>query len=169
MNVLLFLFFGYTMAFHVLEAPVPDKVARNPFALKPNVWPSVILALLMICIAINIYKVVKKNRGKEDFTLAAFFGSVPPFIKSKVFIAIVIVVAMSFLLEPLGFMVTCFIFLVAYGILLGDRKYLRLILISLGITLLLYICFGVLLSVNLPRGTVPALRNFALFLESLIP
>ncbi|MEF9895468.1 MAG: tripartite tricarboxylate transporter TctB family protein, partial [Clostridia bacterium] len=75
----------------------------------------------------------------------------------------------SFVLEPLGFMVTCFLFLISYGLLLGERKYLRLVLFALLITLVLYICFGVLLSVNLPRGTVPFLRNFALFIESLIP
>ena len=36
------------------------------------------------------------------------------------------------------------------------------------ITLALYIIFSGMLSVNLPRGTVGVLRNFALFLESII-
>lgn len=168
-NVLLFLFFGYTMAFHVLEAPVPDKVARNPYALQPNVWPSVILALLMICVVFNIIKIIRKNKGNPDFSMKSFLGSIPGFLKSKLFLGILIVVVMSFLLEPLGFMVTCFLFLVLYGLLLGYRKILVLLLVSLLITFVLYICFGVLLSVNLPRGTIPFLRNFALFIESLIP
>ncbi|MDO4546719.1 MAG: tripartite tricarboxylate transporter TctB family protein [Clostridia bacterium] len=168
-NILLFLFFVYTLCFNVLEAPVPDRVQRNPFALQPNVWPSVILVLLMICVAINIYKIISKNKGKPEFTLKAFGASISSFLKSRLFIGIAIVVILSFLLESLGFMVSCFLFLISYGILLGERKIWRLVLICLIITLVLYICFGVLLAVNLPRGTIPALRNFALFVESLIP
>ncbi|MEG1813046.1 MAG: tripartite tricarboxylate transporter TctB family protein [Clostridia bacterium] len=168
-NILLFLFFGYTLGFHVLEAPIPTKVLRNPYALKPNIWPGAILVLLLICVAINIIKIIRAKKGTPGFTLKEFGASVLPFLKSKLFIGIVIVVVLSFVLEPLGFMVTCFLFLISYGLLLGERKYLRLVLFALLITLVLYICFGVLLSVNLPRGTVPFLRNFALFIESLIP
>lgn len=168
-NILLFLFFGYTLSFHVLEAPVPDKVMRNPYALKPGVWPGVILALLMICLFVNIINIYRKNKGNPDFSLKVFGAQIPGFLKSRLFLGIVIVVVLSFLLEPLGFIVTCFLFLVSYGLLLGDRKYLRLILVSLLITAVLYIGFGVLLSVNLPRGTIPALRSFALFIESLLP
>ena len=32
-NILLFIFFGYTFFTHVLEAAVPASVARNPYAL----------------------------------------------------------------------------------------------------------------------------------------
>ena len=44
-------------------------------------------------------------------------------------------------------------------ILLGDKNIVRNIIVSLALTLFLYLFFGVLLKVNLPRGTVPALRN----------
>lgn len=168
LNVLLLLFFGYTLAFHVLEAPVPAKVERNPYALQPGVWPTVLLVLLILLLVLNIIKILRKNRGKEEFTIKSFLNSVPAFFKSKVFFGILVVVIAAFLLEPLGFIVTCFLLLVAYGFLLGDRKYWRLLLVALLVTLVLYICFGVLLQVNLPRGTVPFLRNFALFLERLI-
>ena len=36
------------------------------------------------------------------------------------------------------------------------------------ITLVLYIVFSGMLSVNLPRGTIGFLRNFALWLESIV-
>ncbi len=169
MNILLLIFFLFTLFFHVLEAPIPIKVLNNPNALKPNIWPSVILVLLIACIAANIIKIIRKNKGKPEFSLSAFAKSIPPFFTNKMFIGIVIVVIVSFILDPLGFMPTCFLFLVAYGILLGERKYLRLCLFALLITLVLYIVFGVLLQVNLPRGTIPFLRQFSLFIESLIP
>ena len=72
LNVLLWLGLAYTYAFHVLEAPVPAKVLRNPYALKPDVWPSVIIILLLICVAINIIRIVTKYRGKAEFSLGAF-------------------------------------------------------------------------------------------------
>jgi len=168
-NGLLFLGLAYTLCFHVLEAPVPIKTQKNPYALQPNIWPSVLIVLLLICIAFNIYKIIRKNKGKPDFSFKKFLMDIPGFFTSKLFIGILIVVGASLVLEPLGFMVTCFLFMIAYGLLLGDRKYWRLALVALLVTLALYICFGVLLQVNLPRGTIPFLRNFALFVESLIP
>ena len=33
-NILLFIFFGYTFFTHVLEAAVPASVARNPYAVS---------------------------------------------------------------------------------------------------------------------------------------
>ncbi len=166
-NLLLLALCGYTLGFHVLEAPVPDKVARNPYALQPGVWPSVLLVLLMICLVVNIVRMILKNREGNALSFKEFGAQVVAFFKSKLFFGILLVVVASFLLEPLGFMVTSLLLLIAYGLLLGERKWLRLILASLGITLALYIAFGILLSVNLPRGTVPFLRNFALFVESL--
>lgn len=91
------------------------------------------------------------------------------FFKSKLFIGMVIVVVMSLLYEPVGFMVTCLLFLIAYGYLLGERRPLNLILTSVIITIILYIGFAVLLGVLLPRGQISFLRNFALFVESLVP
>ena len=79
------------------------------------------------------------------------------------------VMTMALMYEPIGFMVTSVVFLVVYGILLGERRPLILIGSALVITLILYIGFAVLLGVMLPRGQVPFLRDFALFVESLVP
>ncbi len=168
-NIILLLFFIFTLLFHVTEAAIPIKVLNNPNTLKPNVWPSVILVLLILCIVANIIKIIRNNKGKPDFSLKAFGATIPGFLRSKMFIGIAIVVVLSFLLEPLGFMPTCFLFLMGYGVLLGNRKYLKLALFSLLIMFVLYIGFGVFLQVNLPRGTIPFLRSFSLFVESLIP
>ena len=168
-NILLLVFFGYTLAFHVLEAPIPEKVARNPYYLQPNVWPTVILWLLIICLIANIIKIILKNKGKESFTLASFMASIPTFLKTRMFRGIVLVLAASFMLEPLGFMVTTLFILLSYGYLLGGASLKwKLPVIAVGITIFLYIAFSIWLQVNLPRGTVPAMRNFALWIESLL-
>ena len=167
-NILLVVFLGFTFFTHVTESVIPASVERNPYALRPDVWPKAIIILLEICLIINIIQIIKRNKGKEDFTIGAFAKSIPDFFKSKMFLGMVILTVASFILEPLGFMVTCFLMLFFYGLLLGDRKIVRLLIASVGITLILYIIFSGLLSVNLPRGTVGFLREFALGLEGII-
>lgn len=66
----------------------------------------------------------------------------------------VLVVVMALMYEPVGFMLTCLLFLFAYGLLLGQRNIPMLILSSVIITIILYIGFAVFLSVLLPRGQI---------------
>jgi len=167
-NIILAVFLGFAFFTHVLEAPVPAKVLKNPYALQPDVWPKAIIILLEICLVINIIQIIRRNRGKEDFTLAAFARTVPDFFKSKQFLGILILIGASLILETVGFMVTSLLILFLYGMLLGERNYVRLAIASVCITLILYIVFSGMLSVNLPRGTIGFLRNFALFLESIV-
>ena len=168
MNILLVVFLGYSYFTHVLEAPVPVKVQKNPYAFQPDVWPKVIIILLLICLIANIIKIIKKNKGNPKFTLAAFAATIPVFFKNKMFRGIVILAVASLVLETLGFMVTAVLVLFFYGWLLGENKFVRLAIASVCIALGLYIFFSGMLSVNLPRGTVGVLRNFALFLESIV-
>ena len=168
MNILLVVFLGYSYFTHVLEAPVPVKVQKNPYAFQPDTWPKVIIILLEICLIINIIQIIRKNKGKEEFTLKYFVSTIPGFFKSKMFLGIIILTAASLLLETLGFVVTAVLVLFAYGALLGEKNFVRLGIASVIIALVLYIVFSGLLSVNLPRGTIGFLRNFALFLESIV-
>ena len=167
-NILLFIFLGFTFFTHVLEAAVPAKVANNPYALQPDVWPKAIIILLEICLIVNIIQIIKKNKGNPDFSIGAFAKSIPDFLKSKLFLGIVIMVAASFMLETVGFIVTALFVLFFYGMLLGEKNIVRLLIAAVCITLVLYIVFSGMLSVNLPRGTISFLRNFALWLESIV-
>ena len=168
MNILLVVFLGFSYFTHVLEAPVPVKVQKNPYAFQPDTWPKVIIILLLICLVINIIQIIKRNKGKENFTLKAFVATIPGFFKSKMFLGIIILAVASFLLETIGFVVTAILVLFFYGMLLGEKKIARLAIASVLIALVLYIVFSGMLSVNLPRGTIGFLRNFALFLESIV-
>ncbi len=162
-NVLLWLGLLYAYFFNVLEAPIPDRTARNPYTLKPDVWPKAIIILLLICIAINIFNIIRKNRNNPDFSFASMFN-----INVKRWIGMALIIASSFVLEPLGYMATCFLVLFLYGLLLGQTHVVRLLIFSVIITFVLYIVFSVLLSVNLPRGTIPEMRNFSLYVESIV-
>ena len=167
-NVLLFVALGYTYFTHVLEAKVPKSYLKNPNVLHPSVWPKVIIILLLICIAVNIYKIIKKNKGNPEFTFSAFAKNSVAFFKSKMFIGMVVLVIASLVLEPLGFVVTAALIMFCYGMLLGEKKWWRLAIISVLLGIGLHIVFSGLLNVNLPRGTVDFLRSFSLFLENLV-
>ena len=166
-NILLFVFLGFTYFTHVLEAKVPKSYMKNPNVLHPSVWPKAIIILLLICIAINIYKIIKKNKGNPEFNFSAFGKNSLVFLKSKMFLGMVILIVASFILEPLGFVVTGALIMFCYGMLLGEKKWWRLAIIAVALGIVLHIAFSGLLGVNLPRGTIPFLRNFSLFLENL--
>ncbi|MDR0376559.1 MAG: tripartite tricarboxylate transporter TctB family protein, partial [Spirochaetaceae bacterium] len=113
-------------------------------------WPQMLLVLLMIAIVYNIFKFFKAHKKEAvAAAFADFFPGVLRFLKSKLFIGMVIVMAMALVYEPLGFVMTCLLFLVSYGILLGERRPVVLAVSSLGIMLLLYIGFSVFLGVML--------------------
>ncbi|MBQ6774450.1 MAG: tripartite tricarboxylate transporter TctB family protein [Synergistaceae bacterium] len=162
-NVLLWLGLLYSYFFNVLEAPIPDRTARNPYTLKPDVWPKAIIILLLICIAINIFNIIRKNKNNPEFSLDALLS-----IRARMCMGIALILAASFVLEPFGYMVTCVLVLFLYGLLLGQTHVIRLAFMSIILTLVLYVVFSVLLSVNLPRGTIPELRNFSLYIESIV-
>jgi hypothetical protein len=131
-------------------------------------WPQALLVLFMIAIAWNVFSYFKKNQKEEIKTaFADFFPGVLRFLKSKLFIGMLILIAMAVLYEPLGFMATSLLFLIGYGILLGEQRIPVLVLSAIGIMVLLYIGFSVFLGVMLPRGYAPFLRNLALLVESI--
>jgi len=166
-NVLLFVFLGYTYFTHVLEAKVPKSYLKNPNVLHPSVWPKLIIILLLICIAINIIRIIRKNKGNPEFTFSAFCKNSLEFLKSKMFFGMIILVVAALVLEPLGFVVTAALLMFAYGMLLGEKKWWRLAILSCVLAVVLHIAFSGLLGVSLPRGTVSFLRDFSLFLENL--
>jgi len=133
-------------------------------------WPQALLALLILALVWNIYQYFRRHPVSEvKAAFRDFFPSVGRLIRSKLFVGMVLVVVMALLYEPMGFMACCLLFMVAYGYLLGQRKLPLLIGTSVVITIILYIGFAVMLGVLLPRGQIPFLRNFALFVESLVP
>lgn len=166
-NVLLFIFLGFSYFTHVLESKIPKVFNKNPYNLNPGFWPKMIIILLMVCIAINIYQIIKKNKGNKDFNFATFGKNTLAFLKSKMFLAMLLLIFAAVILETVGFTVTAFVVLFCYGLLLGEKKIVRLLIASAFIALLLHVLFSGLLDVTLPRGTIPFLRNFALFLENI--
>lgn len=164
-NLLLLGFSAFCI--YYVGTTMPESAANE---LGAEQWPQALLILLILSICWNIFKYFKKNK-KEDIAASFqdFFPSIVRLVKSKLFFGMALVVIMALMYEPVGFMATCLLFLLSYGFLLGQRKFVMLAVTSIVITVILYVGFAVMLGVMLPRGQVPFLRNFALFVESLIP
>lgn len=163
-NVLL-LAFGIFCYFYV-GATMP---ASDPLELGAEQWPQAVLFLMFLALAYNIFRIIKTNRANGiSFGFGGIAKETVGFFKSKLFVAMVIVMVMALVLEYLGFLFTCFLFMVAYGLLLGERRIPVLILSALGITLILYIGFSVFLGVMLPRG-YGIFRTITLAVEGIIP
>lgn len=164
-NLLLLVFSVF--CFFYVGSTMPKSAVNE---LGAEQWPQAILFLMILAILWNIFKFFKTH-GREELSGAfgAFGKDVAGFFKSKLFIGMVIVVIMAAMYEPVGFITTSLVFMIAYSMLLGERRPWMLILSAVLITLLLYIGFSVFLGVMLPRGQVPVLRNFALFVESIVP
>ena len=129
-------------------------------------WPRVILVLIIVLSVVNLIQAIKKMKA-EGATVTSGID-VAGFFKSKLFIGMILVFAAALILPIIGFIPTCFIFLILYGLLLGDKKYLRLVIAALLITIVVYIIFQGALDIFLPRGK-GVFRTFALALERLLP
>mgnify|MGYP000893319075 CR=1 FL=1 len=163
-NVLLLMFSVF--CFFYVGATMPTSPVNE---LGAEQWPQALLIILFLALLWNIRNYFKRNE-KEDVAQAfkQFLPDIVSFLKSKLFIGMILLMVMAYLYEPLGFIATSLLFLISYGVLLGQRKPLVLILSSVAITLLLYVGFSVFLGVMLPRGFVPFLRELALFFEAIV-
>ena len=144
--------------------------AQSPAATETELgaafWPHIILILMILLSLVNLYQAFKKMKAEggkltDGIDLSGFF-------KSKLLVGMVAVVIMAVLLPIIGFIPTCLLFLIGYGFLLGERRIPRMILISLILTVVIYIVFQGALDIMLPRGT-GFFRSFALTIETILP
>lgn len=126
-------------------------------------WPRVILGIMIVLLAVGLVNMIRKKDGK----LPVSAEGCKAFFKSKLIIGMAICAVTAFILPYIGFIPTCALFLVAYGILLGERRPQTLALTAVVATLIIYIIFQGPLGIFLPRG-YSFFRSFALTMESII-
>lgn len=143
------------------ESPAPTATE-----LGAAFWPRIILVLLIILIIVNIVNSLKKMKGSGEKLTAGF--NLGEFLKSKLFVGMILVAVMAVLMPIIGFIPVSFLFLIAYGVLLGERRIGFLIIVALVITAILYVLFQGALDIMLARGT-GIFREFALFFETKLP
>ncbi len=160
-SIFLTIFAVYCFFLVGAQSPAP-----TPTELGAAFWPRIILVAMIALLIANIVKSLKEDK----VTAKSLFGEfkIAEFFKSKLFIGMVLVFVLALLMPYIGFIPVCFLFLVAYGALLGERRWLRLVLISLVVTVIIYILFQGALSIMLARGT-GVFREFALMCEGFLP
>ncbi len=160
-NGALAIFFTYCFFFIGMTAP-----PSNPTNMDAAQWPQVILFLLVALLCVNMYQIYKKTpANKRNFNIMGN-TTVVEFLKSKLVMGIVFIALFALALEPLGFMLSTFIFSFAYQWLLGEKRPARLAIVAFVATIVIYLIFQRALGIMLPRG-YGFLRDFALMLESI--
>ena len=117
--------YGYT-AFFMMDAGMPPFMRRSP------IWPSTFpkaLAILGIIISLLIVLRMEKsdiNVKESDIN----YRNLGQYKIGQAFLLLSFMVAYALFLRPMGFLASTTAFLVFSGALLGERKLLRLFLIS---------------------------------------
>lgn len=126
-------------------------------------WPRLILGIMIVLLVVGLVNMLRKKDGKAPVNGEAVKG----FFKSKLLLGMIICAVTALILPTIGFIPTAFLFLVAYGILLGEKRPVVLIVTGVVATLILYVIFQGPLSIFLPRG-YGVFRNFALAMENIL-
>ncbi len=160
LSLLMLGFFSYCYVYIGMAMP-----ASPGTELGAEQWPQIILGLLVILLTVHTFKTWKEQKANRNQDVISV-DMLKEFLHSKLLISFLLVVAMAFLMEYAGFLMTAFCFVAAYCRLLGERRPLVVIAAAAVITVLLYITFSKGLSVMLPRG-YGAMRDMALWIDSL--
>lgn len=160
-NGVLAIFFTYCFFFIGITAP-----PSNPSNMDAAQWPQVILFLLVALLCVNMYQIYKKTPANKRSLNIMGNTTVLELLKSKLVIGIVFITLYAIALEPLGFMLSTFVFSFAYQWLLGEKRPARLAVTALVATVVIYFIFQRALGIMLPRG-YGFLRDFALMIESI--
>ena len=116
--------YGYA-AFFLMDYLLPPFMQRNP------VWPSTfpkILSVLAILIALSILLGVEKP-AKETTKLDIDYQRLQDYNSGQAFLMLVMMVLYAFTLRPLGFFISTIGFLSLSSIILGERGFIKLLLI----------------------------------------
>jgi len=118
--------------------------------LGPGFWPKFILICMMILsllVAVDAFRARKKSAVKKASEAASSEGS-----RIRFSSALILIIAYFFLMNIIGFVALTPFFLIAFMVLLGERSWSWMIILSLGMTILIILAFTQAMYVPLPRG-----------------
>ena len=138
------------------------KIAKNA-AVQPSTFPRImIIGMAVFTIVLLVQSIIKIGTMKPDDPLAAEPGTIN-FVKDKGVRAALFVIALcalyTALFKSLGYVVVSFLLCGIIMWLIGARKPVQLILISLLVPLFVWLVFYKMLSVNIPMGILQPLRD----------
>ncbi|MCD8224341.1 MAG: tripartite tricarboxylate transporter TctB family protein [Clostridiales bacterium] len=150
MNYLFILVLGAVCLYLYAMLGMENPAAGAEAELGAAFWPRAVLVLLIIMLAVNF--VLDWRRMKRVGLGIAGSFDIGEFLESRPFAGMILVACLVVGLPYVGFLPACFVFLIAGGILVGEKRPVVLFLFSLAVTVVLYVLFQGLLGVNLPGG-----------------
>jgi len=133
----------YTIAARYKGHEIYDK-------LGPGFWPKFILICMMILsflVAVDAFRARKKLSKEKEFEAVKSVGS-----RIRFFSALILIIAYFILMNVIGFIALTPFFLVAFMILLGEKSWPWMIILSVGMTIVIILAFTQAMYVPLPRG-----------------
>ena len=122
--LLLFGVYGYT-AFFTMDAGLPPFMRRNP--VWPSTFPKVIAVLGM---AASVYILLGLEKADPDKKPEFDFHRLGEYKIGQAVLLLLLMVGYALALRPIGFLFSTVLFLVLSAIVLGERRYLLLCIIS---------------------------------------
>jgi FlaA1/EpsC-like NDP-sugar epimerase len=109
--------------------------------MSPYLFP-VLIAVFLVLLSVSLYSEGKRVSGQSQ-------EGATPKIKT-VFIAVLMMLGYFFLMPLIGFLPMTAVYLMAFFYFLGERHWIRMILLSAITSGLLYVIFDMMLNVMLP-------------------
>ncbi len=137
--LLICLAYGYA-AFFVMDATIPPFMKRNP------VWPSTFPKVIAVLGAVSsIYVLVGFEKSSEDKTPDIDYRRLWDYNIGQAALLLGLMVLYALMLRPAGFLASTSVFLIAGALILGERRLLTLLIVTLIATVgIWYLVEGVL-------------------------
>lgn len=134
----------------ILTLRLPHQTMGDP--LGPKVFPLIIgIATLILGIALLIREKLISNEKKEILQM-----KMTQSVKALIFrigLTSIFGVIYGFLLDPLGYLISTFIFMVLLMFVINKlERIMESLIVSVGFSIVTYVSFGMLLKLSLPRG-----------------
>ncbi|MDD9998114.1 MAG: tripartite tricarboxylate transporter TctB family protein [Rhodospirillaceae bacterium] len=163
LSVLALLFSGWL----IVDAPIP--LDRDLLAMSPRVFPYLILLGTVVVAAIFLGFRIRDTGSESAVAVGTADVAASRATTVRQLVFLIISVACALLLNTLGFIITMFILMASTSVLVGNRRPLQILGISLAIPLGFYIAVTHVMRTALPeidlvqRALAPLLRLLPAF------
>jgi len=161
------LFNGFLLAFFIAMMIDSNNIRILNNDAGARYWPMTILGIAVFIFSVKVRR-IWKNLPKEErrFRFTDTFRLKEPGTQ-KLLLAFILLVAYATLLPYGGFILTTILFSAALCCILGSRSALKSLLGGVAVAMPIYVIFGLLLGIRLPRG-IGVLHHISLWFEMLM-
>jgi len=131
--------YGYS-AYFLMDASLPPFMKRNP--VWPSTFPKVLAVMGMI---VSLYVLLGFEKGGEEKTPDIDYRRLWDYNLGQAVLLLGLMVLYALMLRPAGFLISTSVFLIAGSLILGERRYILLVIVAMIATgVVWYLVEGVL-------------------------